>query len=229
MNGIHLRDGSTTEDVKLGRLYEADPRTLSYPVMALMPTKAKKPRSYTWSINSILDQKNTASCVGHAVAHRLIARPVVRPEIKSEDAIELYNLAQTLDPWPGENYEGTSVLAGAKAAKQKGYISTYHWATTLDDLIMGVGYLGPGVIGTWWWSNMMDTTTNGAVSPTGYKMGGHAWLINGLNLRAKLFFCVNSWGEKWGMGGKFIITFSDMEKLLKDAGEACFFKEVVKK
>ena len=29
--------------------------------------------------------------------------------------------------------------------------------------------------------------------------------------------------------GKFVITFEDMEKLLADAGEACFFKEVVKK
>ena len=229
MTEYHLRDGSTTKDQRLARLVEADPRTLVYPVRALMPVKATRARSYTWSIGSILDQGSTSSCVGHAVAHRLIARPVVRPEITGKDALEFYRLAQTLDPWEGENYEGTSVLAGAKAAKQKGYISAYHWATTLDDLIMGVSYLGPGVIGTWWWSNMMDTTTNGAVSPTGYKMGGHAWLINGLNLRAKLFFCVNSWGEKWGKEGKFIITFSDMEKLLKDAGEACFFKEVVKK
>ena len=229
MTEYHLRDGSTTEDARLGRLVEADPRTRSYPVRALMPVKTTRARSYTWSIGAILDQGATSSCVGHAVAHRLIARPVVRPDITGKDALEFYRLAQTLDPWDGEDYEGTSVLAGVKAAKQKGYISAYHWATTLDDLIMGVGYLGPGVIGTWWWSNMMDTTTNGAVSPTGYKMGGHAWLINGLNLRAKLFFCVNSWGEKWGKGGKFIITFSDMEKLLKDAGEACFFKEVVKK
>ena len=32
---IHLRDGSTTEDTRLGRLVEADPRTRSYPVRAL--------------------------------------------------------------------------------------------------------------------------------------------------------------------------------------------------
>ena len=29
--------------------------------------------------------------------------------------------------------------------------------------------------------------------------------------------------------GKFVITFADMEKLLTDAGEACFFKEVAKR
>ena len=226
---IHLRDGSTTKDARFGRLYEADPRTRSFPVRALMPTKATSPRSYTRSIGSIIDQGSTSSCVGHAVAHRLIARPVVRPEITGRDALEFYALAQTLDPWPGEDYEGTSVMAGAKAAKQKGYVSAYHWAESLDDLIMGVGYLGPGVMGTWWWSGMMRPATNGAVTPTGYRMGGHAWLVNGVNLRAKLFFCVNSCGEQWGKGGKFVITFEDMGQLLADAGEACFFKEVVKK
>ena len=226
---IHLRDGSTTKDARFGRLYEADPRTRSFPVRALMPTKATKPRSYTWSIGSILDQGQTSSCVGHAVAHRLIARPVVRPEITGKDALEFYSLAQTLDPWPGEDYEGTSVLAGAKAAKQRGYVSAYHWAESLDDLIMGVGYLGPGVMGTWWWSGMMKPATNGAVTPTGYRMGGHAWLVNGVNLRAKLFFCVNSWGTGWGKGGKFVVTFEDMGMLLADAGEACFFKEIAKR
>ena len=75
---IHLRDGSTTEDTRLGRLVEADPRTRSYPVRALMPVKTTRARSYTWSIGTILDQGSTSSCVGHAVAHRLIARPVVR-------------------------------------------------------------------------------------------------------------------------------------------------------
>ena len=48
----------------------------------------------------------------------------------------------------------------------------------------------------------MQPAVNGAVTPTGYRMGGHAWLINGVNLRAKLFFCINSWGEQWGKGGQ---------------------------
>ena len=29
--------------------------------------------------------------------------------------------------------------------------------------------------------------------------------------------------------GKFVITFEDMEKLLADAGEACFFRETTKR
>ena len=121
MTEYHLRDGSTTKDPRLARLVEADPRTRAYPVRALMPVKATRARSYTWSIGQILDQGATSSCVGHAVAHRLIARPVVRPEITGKDALEFYSLAQTLDPWEGENYEGTSVLAGAKAAMRIRY------------------------------------------------------------------------------------------------------------
>ena len=76
---------------------------------------------------------------------------------------------------------------------------------------------------------MMEPAANGAGTPTGYRMGGHAWLINGVNLKARLFFCVNSWGEQWGKGGKFVVTFGDMEKLLADAGEACFFRETTKR
>lgn len=225
---IHLRDGSTTKDARFGRLYEADPRTRSFPVRALMPTKATKPRSYTWSIGSILDQGQTSSCVGHAVAHRLIARPVVRPEITGKDALEFYSLAQTLDPWPGEDYEGTSVLAGAKAAKQRGYVSAYHWAESLDDLIMGVGYLGPGVMGTWWWYERMSTTAvNGGVKPEGRNNGGHAYLVYGVVPEGKLFLCANSWGEWYGIQGRFVVNFDDMDRLLTEKGEACFFDEVV--
>ena len=44
-----------------------------------------------------------------------------------------------------------------------------------------------------------------------------------------MFFCVNSWGEQWGKGGKFVVTFGDMEKLLADVGEACFFRETTKR
>ena len=52
----HLRDCSTTADPRLGRLYEADPRVRSFPVRQIIPTKAKEPRSYTWSIGTVLDQ-----------------------------------------------------------------------------------------------------------------------------------------------------------------------------
>ena len=224
-----LRDGSTTADPRLARLYEADPRIRSYPVRALIPTKAKGPRSYTWSISTILDQGREGSCVGHAVAHRLIARPVVRNEITHEDAVSIYKQAQTLDPWPGEEYEGTSVLAGAKAAVKRGYVTSYHWAETLDELIMGVGYCGPAVMGTWWYEGMVAPAVNGAIKPTGRKLGGHSYILNGVNLRTRLFFGVNSWGESWGVKGRFVLSFEDAERLLLDSGEACFFKEVVKK
>ena len=222
-----LRDGSAVEDMRFGRLYEADPRIRSFPVQQIIPTKVKEPRSYTWSIGKVLDQGREGSCVGHAVAHRLIARPVVHTEITHEDAVSIYKQAQTLDPWPGEEYEGTSVLAGAKAAMKRGYVTSYHWAETLDELIIGVGYCGPAVMGTWWHEGMVTPAVNGAITPTGRKLGGHSYILNGVNLRTRLFFGVNSWGESWGVKGRFVLSFEDAGTLLADSGEACFFDEVV--
>ena len=219
-----LRDGSVVEDPRLGRLLQPDERNFAYPVRSLI--KRNVPRSYTWRGDTVLDQGYEGSCVGHAFAHRLIHRPVVRKGISHEDAVQFYRAAQKIDPWPGEDYEGTSILAGARIIVKVGYAETYFWAHTLEDLILGVGYCGPAVMGTWWWSEMSKPAVNGALTVGGRRQGGHAYLLHGVNVRLKVFLGTNSWGKGWGVGGYFLLTFADAERLLLDQGEACFLKEV---
>ncbi len=219
-----LRDGSIVEDPRLGRLLQPDERSFAYPVRTQI--KRNVPRSYTWRGQVVLDQGTEGSCVGHAFAHRLIHRPMERPGIKHVDAVRYYEVAKTIDPWPGEEYEGTSILAGAKAVIKEGLATNFCWAHTLEDLILGVGYHGPAVMGTWWWSTMNTPAVNGAIVPGGRRLGGHAYLLHGVNLKQKIFFGTNSWGRNWGVKGYFTISFADAERLLLDQGEACFLHEV---
>lgn len=203
---------------KFGRRVQFDPRSLNFGVAALVV--GRKPRSYTWSCATHLDQGNLGSCVGHGWAHEANARPVVHP-VTEDDALAIYHRAQQLDDEPGENYEGTSVLAGAKAQVERGWLKEYRWALNgLDDLALAIGYQGPAVLGVNWRQGMMDTDSNGFIHVTGGSVGGHCILAKGVNISKKYFTLHQSWGTSWGYGGDCYIDFADMEILLADQGEA---------
>ncbi len=168
------------------------------------------------------------SCVGHGWAHELAAKPSVVKGLDHKFATSLYHEAQKIDEWQGGSYEGaypqyegTSVLAGAKVVKQLGYIKEYRWAFGLEDLIMAVGHKGPAVLGLDWWTDMFNTDVNGYIQATGQVEGGHCLLAKGINFREQYFILHNSWGEDWGVGGDARITFDEMDFLLQSGGEAC--------
>src|SRR5215217_2553759 len=92
------------------------------------------------------------SCTGHSAAQNLNCRPLhkARAPYKTEaQAMDIYELATTLDPWPGAyppNDTGSSVLAAAKAAQQLLFISSYRWAFGYDQMLAAL-MLQPVVIG----------------------------------------------------------------------------------
>jgi C1A family cysteine protease len=51
-------------------------------------------------------------------------------------------------------------------------------------------------------------------------IGGHAILCHGFNVKGNYFKLHNSWGPNWGVNGECKISFEDMDKLLKQHGEA---------
>lgn len=195
-----------------------DPRSRAYPVRAL--TTSARPRSYTWRCEAWNDQGVEGACVGFAWSHELAARPVVQPTSEA-DARAIYHRAQQLDTWPGEAYDGTSVLAGAKAVQERAGLVEYRWAFGLDDLIGAVGLRGPAVLGIPWTTGMWDTDAAGYVHATGRVVGGHAILAHGVNLPGRYFTLRNSWGRGWGVNGGCRISFDDLGRLLADDGEAC--------
>lgn len=207
-------------DRVLDRVPQFDERSRAFPVRQVVRAAAK-PRGYTWSCGTYLDQGSEGACVGFAWAHELVARPSVITGFTAADARQIYLGAQRVDEWPGEGYSGTSVLAGAKVVAGLGYVSEYRWAFGLDDLILAVGYKGPAVLGLNWYEGMFDPDADGHLRPTGRLAGGHAILCRAVSVRDRRFLLHNSWGSDWGLKGTAWVSFEDMDRLLREQGEAC--------
>lgn len=210
-------------DPRLGRVFEPDPRNALFPVRAMLPRLAyDRPRTKIWKCFRILDQGQEGSCVGHGFAGEMLTRPFPDKSITHKDAVKIYKKAQTLDEYPGENYEGTSVLAGLKAL-QVLYtgVESYRWATSLNDVIAAVGYIGPVVIGVNWYESMFSPNDSNFLDVSGEISGGHCVFMRGVDITKKAFLIQNSWGRKWGAAGCAWISFYNFSRLLSEQGEAC--------
>lgn len=199
-------------------------------------------RSYTWSCYAYNDQGREGACVGFAWSHELSARPKIILK-DATFALQVYRRAQQIDPWPGEDYSGTSVLAGIKAVQEHlnsnnlPLIREYRWAFGIQDVLRVIGYKGPVVLGIAWYNSMYTPDTKGFITVGGEKVGGHAIMANGVKTvrlnallpatwdnvdQDKSFVRLhNSWGTGYGIGGDAFISVRDLDKLLQDGGEAC--------
>jgi hypothetical protein len=225
----------------LDRRQEFDERSKDYPIRSLMEGMEAL-RSYTWSCDVYNDQGQEGACVGFGWSHELSARPkVIRTDASGAQAI--YNRARQLDQWPGEDYEGTSVLAGAKAVQErlnsKGVtvMPEYRWAFGWHDVALTLGFKGPVVLGVDWYSNMWDPAEDGFLHADGDLVGGHCILARGVRVVKKdpLIAAVpsnidmdkswvllhNSWGTGWGNGGTARLRLRGLDKLLRAGGDAC--------
>lgn len=200
------------------RLEEFDERSRSFSIREVVAEL--KPRSYTWACDTFLDQGREGACVGFAWVHEAIARPVIR-KATEQDALALYNLARKLDSFPGENHEGTSIIAGAKAARELGYLSEFRWAFNTLDALAGISRRGPAVLGVNWYEGMFQPDAQGFIRPTGRIIGGHAILATGVSVKNGTVTLHNSWGRDWGVRGRARMTWEDFDSLLQARGECC--------
>lgn len=248
---IQLRGGYTATSPLLGRLPEWDPMNEQYGARKLMTAQqAGTITSKTWWMpprwhlnqgdpRGIKDYDPSA-CTGASRTYDLgmSPSPLRLPSGAHFDmpwAFRLYRLAQTLDEWAGEAYEGSSTLAAAKAARALGFIGEFHWALDIDEYLSALSHIGPVVNGTDWTNSMFDPHPSGLIIPDDSPSdvaGGHAWATRSIytnedykkRLLGKgepnrkgvpLLAGPQSWDLDWGRNGFWMAWADDMERLLK--------------
>lgn len=237
---ITLKGGYTASDPRLGRVPQFDERSRGFDVADVLPSTTLKSKS--WACRIYLDQGQTLACVGNSRAYDLAAAPATQRQptgtlIDEAFAQSLYKLAQQNDEWPGEAYEGSSVLGGLKAAVAMGYSGEYRWAFNLDDWLASISHIGGSVVGTVWLNSMFDPRPSGLleVDKSSGEAGGHAYYFRRIittregqreflgrdeKLRDEpLLILRNSWGYGWGKHGEAAMWPSDYQDNLWDDGE----------
>jgi hypothetical protein len=212
---------------QFGFIQQPDDRDNLFPVSSMLLETPFITEKYWWADGWWGDQGSTSQCVCYSWAHWIEDGPVVQdklPTTRSKplyDPEKFYKACQDRDEWPGNSYSGTSVRAAAKILKELNVIKEYRWASNITDVSNAILNLGPMVVGTKWYTGMDKPNSQGYVSATGTQMGGHAYVLNGVDTIKKVFRIKNSWGKRWGQQGYAFIRFNDFAKLLADGGTAC--------
>jgi hypothetical protein len=226
-------------DFGLGRRAKPDRRDFLVRESPLRVTASDKTSAYWYMGGAWLDQNGHPHCVGYSWTHWLEDGPVSQDGIVGDAgyADALYQECQRNDEWPGENYSGTSVRAGAKVLKSRGLIDSYYFAFDVETVKLQVLERGPVVVGTSWYKSMFrpisyDSRTYVCkVDESSGRAGGHAYVLNGVTLTKEIdgvrgfFRLKNSWGRDWAFEGRCLISVDDVAKLLEDDGEMCIARE----
>jgi hypothetical protein len=196
-----------------------DTRSLGHKV-SLAYALERPLRARIWKRTVWLDQGSEGACVGFSCAHEMALTPRRwSPEYTEQMARVLYREAQKRDQWAGESYEGSSVLGGMQALKDRGEIKSYRWCTTVEEVLWAVSYIGPVVIGVNWYAGMFAPDANGHLHTKGRLAGGHAIVIGGIDPKNERVLLYNSWGKGWGKDGAAWLSFAELDRLLHEDGE----------
>lgn len=210
----------------MGRaLIHHDPESRNYPARGVLMRPGLERRDRTWRRGLPYDQGSTSSCVGQTGKGMLNTAPfssqVAYHQRAKYDAFGFYLGAQDNDQWPGRepDYEGTSALGLCRYWQKQGLINEYRWCFGVDDVIDTLVQHGPVGIGVWWYSGMMSAP-GGMLTVSGRAVGGHEVELHGVRVKEELVVGTNSWGRGWGDNGRFYMRFSDLDRLLREDGDA---------
>jgi len=170
-----------------------------------------------------LNQGNVGSCTAEALCGALDSAPNFAGGASKtqSDALELYEVETKLehDPYPPNDPGGTGLLV-CKSAKQLGWISSYKHAFGVDQALKAL-VLRPVITGIHWYTSFDTPDPQGLVeiAPGATVRGGHEVVANEIDAANSLVWFWNSWGDQFGIGGRFCMTFETWGTLLQQQGD----------
>lgn len=211
----------------LGRAFvHHDPRNFLFRALT-QPTR--QPRAATanapWWTLDVYDQisddctANAAIGVLRTSPHFPLISPVRAQYDSAQEKVALYEEAKRWDPWPGEDYAGTSTDAPFRVLRNRGVIPGWQWLFGIEEAKEWLIHYGPVSFGTNWYNNMFYPDSKGYIHPGGGLAGGHAYRCVYYSPKDRRFRIVNSWSRGWGQSGRAWIAEDDMASLLADQGE----------
>lgn len=202
----------------LGRHIVHDDRSWDHPALL-----AAAYQSVWWPhYGPVLYQGSIGSCTGNALVDCLMSGPLYRRgrDLTEADALRAYELATTLDPFPGQyppDDTGSDGLDACKAGVQLGWLRGYTHAFGLDQCLRALS-LGPVMIGINWYESMFKPGLGGVLSVSGQIAGGHEVALTAITATGMVRI-LNSWGTGWGVQGCAYLRFADLGRLLSESGD----------
>jgi hypothetical protein len=181
--------------------------------------------------------------VGFAIAYALQA--AVKEKVKQRITLSprgIYVMAKQYDDWPGEDYEGTSVIGGLKAVQEVGAYSEDDWPYTSKskpktarkvaykisayselkgiDQILSALRTNKVIVATIQVTNDFNKTDGEGrvtVKLPLKTLGAKVITIVGYNKESAEFKFANDWGKDWGKDGFGLIKDTDLVRIMQSA------------
>lgn len=214
----------------LGRHVEHDPASKDHAFGIVVPPA---------KLNSIVHYRyggpftqDVGSCTGEAAVGACNTAPIHAPRTlrTQTDAMSVYELATALDDIPGQyppTDTGSSGLAAAKALLQKGWITSYQHAFSVEEALSAL-QVTPIIIGVNWYEGFDRPDFHGLVKIAGQVRGGHEIEVLGFhvypNLEDSVMEIENSWGAAWGRYGRFFMQVRTFRRLMAEQGDATILR-----
>lgn len=213
---------------RLGRHVEHDEQSRAFRATAGVIPPPRSVLHRRWG--PLLDQDGAGACTYFGVLNALHHVPLYRRGERhtNDEGFEGYGRATEIDEFDGTwrstsphgEDTGSSGLAAAKVAKEKGLISRYEWNFSLEETLAAVNS-NVVLIGSGWTESMFDVPPSGVIEVTGADIGGHEYAITGSDVRRRLVRIHCAW-RLWGVNGQqwAWMRWDDLGGRLEDYGDS---------